>query len=331
MNAALADRYRGLPVLVAGASGFIGRWVARLLSACGAELFLMVRDEAAAGTVFTRYGVRGKIVQVDLSCRSAVEAAFREACPAVVFNLAGYGVDRTEQEKQGFTRINVEAVELLCTAMAEFRDPAWTGTQFVHAGSVAEYGPIAGDLAEGSPESPVTDYGKSKLAGTRALQRCCAATGLRGVTARLGTVYGPGEHAGRLLPTLLAAANTGDDVPLSPGFQKRDFTYVEDAAEGLLRLGAASAVAGDVVNVVTGRLSTVREFVEAAAGVLGIPRERLRFGALPIRYAEEMEHAPISNRKLRRLTGWVPEVSIPEGVRRTAVFLERGFLGQTHG
>lgn len=331
MNEALAERYRDVPVVVAGASGFIGRWVARLLSACGADLFLVVRDEVAAGPIFTRYGIRGKIVQVDLTHPPAVEAILRETRPAALFNLAGYGVDRTERKDEGFLRVNVELVELLSRATAEFHNAGWSGMHFVHAGSVAEYGPIGGDLEEGVPEKPVTPYGRSKLAGTRALQRYCVGTGFKGVTGRLGTVYGPGEHAGRLLPSLLAAAETGDPVPLSVGSQRRDFTFVEDAAEGFLRLGAANTVPGDVVNLVTGRLSTVREFVEEAARVLGIPQQRLWFGALPVRYNEEMEHSPISNHKLRRLTGWVPAVSIPEGIRRTVNFLRQDLSSETHG
>ncbi|MCS6954395.1 MAG: NAD-dependent epimerase/dehydratase family protein, partial [Bryobacteraceae bacterium] len=273
MNRSLAEQYRGVPVVVAGASGFIGRWVARLLSAFKAELFLMVRDEGTARTVFTRYRIRGRIMRVDLSCRAAVEAALRETRPAVVFNLAGYGVDRRERKEQEFARMNVEAVEHLSRATAELPSTAWQGMQLVHAGSVAEYGPIGGDLAEGSPEQPVTLYGKSKLAGTRLLSQFCAESGLKGVTGRLATVYGPGEHAGRLLPSLLAAAQSGDAVSLTAGFQKRDFTYVEDVAEGLLRLGATEAQPGDLVNVVTGRLTSVREFAQVAAEVLGIGPE----------------------------------------------------------
>jgi nucleoside-diphosphate-sugar epimerase len=315
------DGYRRVRAVVTGASGFIGRWVARLLSASQADLFLLVRDPARSSVIFTSYGIRGKIISMDLTCRRELEAAFRQIRPAVVFHLAGYGVDRGEREEQGFVRINVEAVEHVALAVAASHDGTWPGAQFVHAGSIAEYGPIGGDLAEGSTENPTLPYGRSKLEGTRRLAALCARTGLRGITARLATVYGPGEHPGRLLPTLLAAANGSDPIPLSEGFQKRDFTYVEDVAEGLLRLGAANTQPGDVVNLVTGKLSTVRDFVKIAASVLRIPAARLAFGALPVRKEEEAEYDSISNRKLLRLTGWVPSTPIEVAVRRTASFL----------
>jgi nucleoside-diphosphate-sugar epimerase len=260
-----------------------------------------------------------------------VEAVWEQIRPAVVFHLAGYGVDRAEREDAGFRGVNVQAVEHAGRAAAKYHDPSWPWVQFVHAGSVAEYGPIGGSLVESSRENPATLYGKSKLAGTRALAGCCAETGLRGVTARLATVYGPGEHPGRLLPSLLEAAAGTEPICLSEGFQKRDFTYVEDVAEALIRLAVTRPTPGDVVNVVTGELTTVRSFAQTAARVLGISPTRLLFGALPVRYEEEMQHGPISNLKLKELTGWAPSIAIEEGIRRTVNFLAQCAAQESHG
>jgi nucleoside-diphosphate-sugar epimerase len=140
---------------------------------------------------------------------------------------------------------------------------------------------------------------------------------LRGISARLFTVYGPGEHAGRLLPALLAARAASGPIELSAGLQRRDFTYVDDVAEGLLRLGLLpEPLAEGALNLATGRLASVRDFALAAAGVLGIDERRLQFGALPTR-PEEMAHDPVSVRRLGDLVGWTPGTSIEEGVQRT--------------
>jgi UDP-glucuronate decarboxylase len=133
----------------------------------------------------------------------------------------------------------------------------------------------------------------------------------------LFTVYGPGEHAGRLLPSLREAARSAGVVPLTAGAQRRDFTYVEDVADGLLRLGLVDhAFAPRALNLATGELHGVREFVEIAARELGIDRSRLQFGALPTR-TEEMAHDPVSIESLSALVGWRPSTSIAEGVERT--------------
>jgi nucleoside-diphosphate-sugar epimerase len=180
-----------------------------------------------------------------------------------------------------------------------------------------------GDLSEGSIPNPTTPYGQAKLSGTIQLARCCEENGLKGVTARLFTVFGPGEHDGRLLPALLEAADTQNPVSLTSGVQERDFTYVEDVAEGLLRLGLTTdAKPGEVVNLATGQLTSVRNFAKKAAGILGIPEDKLDFGTKSVR-TEEMKHSPVSIERLRQLTSWIPTTTVEEGIGRTQRFLER--------
>jgi len=185
---------------------------------------------------------------------------------------------------------------------------------------------ITGDLAEDSAPRPTTLYGCSKLAGTHFLAAASQERRVLALTARLFTVYGPGEHPGRLLPALLRCARTGADLPLTAGTQRRDFTYVADAAEGLLRLGLTGGPPGEVVNLATGRLTTVRDFAEQAAARLSVPPARLLFGRLPLR-SEEMAadggHSPVNIDRLRRLAGWTPGTLIDEGVHKTMVFMDR--------
>jgi nucleoside-diphosphate-sugar epimerase len=125
-----------------------------------------------------------------------------------------------------------------------------------------------------------------------------------------------------LLPSLLRAAETGTPVRLTHGTQARDFTYVGDEAEGLVRLGLHASTKETVVNLATGRLTRVRAFAEIAARVLGVDSELLLFGALPTR-AGEMEHGPVTIERLWRLCGWVPLTAVPEGIRRTADLVVR--------
>jgi nucleoside-diphosphate-sugar epimerase len=240
----------------------------------------------------------------------------QEIRPAATFNVSGYGVDPSERAFRTSYRINAELPVELCEAVASVRDPAWPGQDLVHVGSALEYGAVSGSLNEDTMPKPTTLYGRSKLAGTRRLARRGRALGVKWVTARLFTVYGPGEHAGRLLPSLLDAASKGGLLALTSGRHRRDFTYVGDVAEGLLQIASVEAP-GQIVNLATGRLTPVSEFAEVAAEVLGIDPRNLQFGAIPTR-VEEMEHLPVSVEPLRRLIGGVPGTSIEEGIRETA-------------
>jgi nucleoside-diphosphate-sugar epimerase len=319
IDSSIGESYRDQPVLVLGASGFIGRWVARRLCDHGAIVHLVVRDRAAASKLFAEFGIVGDVIEADLSRADAGESVVAAARPAIVFNLAGYGVDRSERDEPMLHAINTALVMALAEAVHNSPAGTWRGQRLVQAGSAAEYGQIRGRLDEERAPDVLTRYGASKLAATEYLRRNGASRGLRAVTARLFTVYGPGEHEGRLLPTLLEAAARGRPVDLTSGYQQRDFTYVEDAAEGLVRLGVSAAGPGEVVNLATGRLTSVREFAEKGASLLDIDKSLLNFGAAPVR-SDEMFHDAVVIDRLRALTHWVPTISVAEGIRRTRDF-----------
>lgn len=315
----ISTAYDGLPVLVLGGTGFIGRWVARALSQSNARVVLVVRNEALASQVMLAYGIRAEVRVADIENEwPLLESFIAEIQPAAVFNLAGYGVDRSERDSQTAYAINAELPLRLCEWLCEWSSE-WRGCSLIHAGSALEYGELDNDLNEQSVPRPTTLYGESKLAGTEHVSHHHRMSGLRAVTARLFTVYGCGEHEGRLLPSLINAAKSDGELALTAGLQRRDFCFVEDVAEGLLRLGAVPDVDEAVVNLATGQLHSVREFAETAASELRIEASRLRFGALPSR-AEEMSHRPVAVSRLRRLTHWMPPGDIREGIRRSLAY-----------
>ncbi len=315
------QQYYGKSIAVLGATGFIGRWVARRLSKAKAKLWLVVRDLSSAKDIFHQYEIEGKTIPLDLLDIKKVDEFFRLARPSATFNLTGYGIDRSETDQILSRRINSELLGILCSVIANYRSHGWLGMDLIHAGSILEYGPIGGNLSEGSIPRPDTMYGKTKLAGTLRLEQCCDLSEVKGIVARLFTVYGPGEHQGRLLPTLINAKITGKKIPLTHGYQKRDFTYVEDVAEGLLRLGLNQLGNFQVVNLATGKLLQVREFITIAAQVLGLAEEQLGFGDLQVQ-TEELIHDPISLDRLEGLVGWKPTSSLPEGLMKTLRFME---------
>ncbi|MGH7332920.1 MAG: NAD-dependent epimerase/dehydratase family protein, partial [Candidatus Rokuibacteriota bacterium] len=88
--------YRGARVALLGATGFIGRWVARALCARGACVALLVRDRTTAQPVLARYGIDGRLVALDLHDLERAGLAIRALAPSITFNLAGYGINPAE-------------------------------------------------------------------------------------------------------------------------------------------------------------------------------------------------------------------------------------------
>ncbi len=321
-NSYRPDIYAGRRVLVTGASGFIGRWVARALSTARAELWLVSRNTTGLADVFDAYDIQGHPVKADLSKPGTFLRLYREVQPDATFNLAGYGVDPEESDPVLAARLNSDLVREIAESVSSSNHSDWPGLRLIHAGTAAEYGPVVGRLTENSSTAPMSLYGRTKLEGTCALLELRERSGISGICARLFTVYGPGEHAGRLLPSLLARARLGGTLALTQGDQQRDFTYVADVADGLLRLGALTQPALGVVNLATGVLTSVRTFAECAAELLGLGREQLQFGVLTYGQ-EDVRQGPADMSLLGRLLGWVPPCSIREGIRQTIEFEAR--------
>ena len=317
--------YRGARALVLGGSGFIGRWVARALTRSGATVLVTVRDATSFSRIAKVWDIDAEVLSMNALEESSITQAIIDADADIVFNLIGYGVDRSETQPDLMWRVNRDLVRQAAAAM---RNPSarrgWPhGPRFVHVGSALEYGRIEGVAKEDGPVEPHTEYGRSKLAGTVALGALAVETGLRTLTARAFTVFGPGEPDGRLLPTIRRAATDGTAVRLSGGSQRRDFCYVEDVADGLLRLGIATAAPGDVVNLATGRMTSVREFAETAARVLDVPLDRLQFGAEAVR-EDEMRITGVDVERLHALTSWRPPSDLEDGLTRAVDFERRG-------
>ncbi len=281
-------------------------------------VFGIVRDVRRARALAARAQLAMQVHGVEAGVPGQLEDLLASLAPDVVLNAVGYGVDPDERDEGAARVLNAELPVRLGRWLAnasQGRD-APDRVRLLHLGSALEYGEVGGDLAEDGPCRPTTLYGKTKWKGVRALSSLAATEGLPVVTARLFTVFGPGEHAGRLFPSLLALARKTGDLDLTSGEQVRDFSYVEDVVERLLDLCEASTPPGYVVNLASGVNRTVREFVLAVAGSLGIDRDRLRFGVLPTR-REEMAHDPVRLVRLRALGVTPPPDDIAGAVGRS--------------
>jgi len=308
------EAYAGRRVLLTGASSFIGRALAGLFAGGSAELWVVSRAEtAAAATNIHR-------ITADLSLPGAFARVFGSVKPHITFHLAGSGPSATEPDPVVAERMNHHLASEIAEACAGKEAPQWPGMRLVRTGCAAEYGALQGVVREESPAHPAGVYGLSMLAGTWAVSRAIQSSPLltgRATTARLFSVYGPGEPPGRLLASLLAVASSGERLKLTRGEEFHDFTYVGEVAQGLLRLGACQSAAPPVIHLATGQLSTVREFAQTAARELGLRPEQLEFGALPAR-PDDLPRGAADTSRLTRLLGWRPRTSVAEGIRETA-------------
>jgi len=185
----------------------------------------------------------------------------------------------------------------------------------VLAGSGFKYGSQERAVRENDPVAPFSLCGMSKAAG------CHAATlwarKLPIVLLRLFNTYGRGEAPRRLLPHMVHSTLAGKPVKTTLGEQLRDFVFVHDVAEAILRSGLGFNQTGlTTLNLGSAAPVRLQDFISLVAHDL---RNRghtpeLRFGAVLYRVGEPMSYQADQHAFLAAL-GWAPSTPLVEGVR----------------
>lgn len=301
----------GTHALVLGADGFIGRRLCMYLLGKGWSV--------DRGVVFVEPPLsdaepphdRGRTLLMGPFANN-IENTLAESEPDVVFNLAAAGVG-----------VKVPYAELIdgnagvVARLMQHIDPAKT-TSVIHAGSWSQYhlGDPGRDITEDEPMDPPTVYGAAKVAAELVGRTAAGEVGVPFITLRLFNVYGPGENPSRLIPYVVDAVSAGSVADLTPGDQERDFVFVDDVAAAFEACGRLADPVSQSFNVATGIGTTVRDVVlEAAQAAGGGPRS-LGFGARPPRQDEPARVVGDAS-ALTEATGWMPQVSVAEGVGRT--------------
>jgi len=152
---------------------------------------------------------------------------------SALVHLAAYGVSPQTCTWQKAFQINVSD----SLALMERAIESGIG-RIVVSGSCVEYGQSAGryeNIPSDAPLEPVGPYAASKAAQSIAASALCREKGIALAILRLFTVFGEGQHPANFWPSLKKAALAGEDFPMTPGEQVRDFIPVDDVAQAFLK------------------------------------------------------------------------------------------------
>ncbi len=301
--------------LITGAAGFVGANLARRLLRDGYEVHLLLRHTKDNWRL-REICEECRIVVGDIRDPEAVRSAVRSVKPKCVFHLAAYGAYSQQTGFQEMVATNLLGCVSLLDACVE------AGVErFVQAGSSSEYGykdHAAGELEVLDPNS---HYAITKASATHYCTYTARTTGIRAVTARLYSVYGPYEEPSRLIPTLLVHGLKGKLPPLVSPATARDFVHVDDAVRALIQLATSEHIRpGAVYNVATGTQTSLAEIVEQARAILGVAAEP-QWGVMQ-RRSWDTDIWVGDNAALKQAIGWVPEVPLRDGLVRTLEWFE---------
>jgi UDP-glucose 4-epimerase len=299
--------------LVTGGAGFIGSHLVEELTKRGRPV--RVLDDFSTGQRSNLAALRPapEVVEADLADADAVRRAVRGA--GVVFHLGAVASVQLSVEDPA-------AVHRVCAtgSLHVFDAARREGVRrVVYGASASAYGiPADGVQREADPVQALSPYAAAKLAGEFYAEAFTTTFGLEAVRLRFFNVYGPRKrddspYSGVI--ALFAAALAAGRTPTvyGDGLQSRDFVYVTDVTQALVKAADAPGVAGKVYNVGTGRSVTVLELIAALNKLLGTNVTPKHGPARP----GEVRHSRADIGLARRDLGYEPAVAFEEGLGRT--------------
>jgi UDP-N-acetylglucosamine/UDP-N-acetyl-alpha-D-glucosaminouronate 4-epimerase len=316
--------------LVTGGAGFIGSHLAEELLRRGhgvriADNFCTGHREnidaavagAAEGTARLEHApdvITGDLADIAVARRAVDGIDF------VLHQAAIPSVPRSVDDPITSNRANIDAtLNVLVAARA-------AGVKrVVYAGSSSAYGDtLELPKHEGMPTNPLSPYALQKLVGEQYHQMFTRLYGLETVTIRYFNVFGPRQdpssaYSGVISRFLLALTEAEQPVIYGDGEQTRDFTYVANVVDGVLRAVEAPDASGEVINVATGGRISLNELL--------FTLQRLTGNTTKARYeaprAGDVRDSQADISKAARLLGYQPSVALEEGLRRTLTWFQR--------
>ena len=298
--------------LVTGGAGFIGSHLTEELVRRGERV--RVVDNLATGKRANLAHLSGvEFLEGDLADIAVAHRAVK-GVEVVLHQAAIPSVPRSVEDPITSNRANVDAsLNLLVAA----RDAGVR--RVVYAGSSSAYGdtPVLPKV-ESMPTAPLSPYALQKLVGEEYCRMFTRLYGLETVTTRYFNVFGPRQdpsspYSGVI--SLFVSALCAGRAPTihGDGEQTRDFTYVANVVDGVLRASSAPGVSGDVINVATGGRISLNQLFRTIRDLVGASVEPVY--AAPRQGDVRDSRADIE--KARRLLGYQPTVSFDEGLRKT--------------
>ena len=298
--------------LVTGGAGFIGSHLTEELVRRGHRV--RVADSLITGKRSNLDHIPGvEFLEGDLADLTFARKAV-EGCQFVLHQAAIPSVPRSVQDPISSNTANVDAT---LNVLVASRDAGVK--RLVFAASSSAYGDTPTlPKHEGMPTNPLSPYALQKVVGEQYLQMFTRLYGLETVSIRYFNVFGPRQDPSSPYSGVISVFATALLENRSPriygdGDQTRDFTYVANVVDGVLRACEAPKASGDVINVATGGRISLNTLFYAMRDVVG--------GTLEPTYAEsrkgDVRDSQADIRKAKELLGYEPIVSFEDGISRT--------------
>ena len=191
--------------------------------------------------------------------------------------------------------------------------------KFIQIGSSMEYGRVKSPQKENFNCYPESIYAISKFLSTKHLITLYKKKKFPAVILRLYQVYGPNQDKNRLIPIIIDSCKNNKSFPCSSGVQLRDFLFVDDLIDAILRC-LDKKVEGKIINIGSGKIIKVKKIINQIVNFYKAGKPL--FGSIKLRNEEMLRVYP-SLLSARKFLGWKSKVSFGKGILKTINFYNK--------
>lgn len=303
------------PILVTGASGFVGANLFKAISAVRDDVYAVVRHQKGWRISDIK---DERVIAVDLNDYAATKNLIQSVSPLTVFDCVAYGAYSFEEDANLIYQTNFQSIVNMVELLA--KQPL---AAFVHAGSSSEYGLNCTAPSEDSICKPNSSYAVSKVAIASYLNFMGKQKSIPCVNLRLYSVYGPLEDTSRLIPNVLRQALEGKFPALVDPRTSRDFIHIDDVCAAFIMAAAKMhpGLYGENFNIGTGIKTTIADLASLTKRIFNVESEP-QFNAMKGRTWDLAEWYANPQKAIVEL-GWQPSVSLEDGLRNTAKWVNK--------
>lgn len=311
----------GKTILVTGAGGFIGSHLAEALAESGAQVLAFLRYNSKNDIGFIKEipmekRENIKVFHGDVREPESIELAIKGA--QIVFNLAAHvGVPYSYIHPRQVLETNTLGALNILTAAKNQGVEKLIQLSTSEVYGAAEYLPVD----EKHPTRSLSPYSASKIGAESIALSFYHSFGMPVTVVRPFNIYGPRQSTRAVIPTIITQALTRNKIHLGSLDSTRDFSFVRDTVDCLLKIATAKDGAGEIFNVGSGVETSIKELVDTVVKILDrdiettVDEERLR----PEK--SQISRLCCDNSKVRKATGWAPKVTLEDGLRQSIEYI----------
>lgn len=303
-------------VLVTGADGFIGSHLTEMLVAKGYYVKALAQYNSFNNWGWlehVNYKNDIEIVSGDIRDPHYCKTISKDV--EIIFHLAALiAIPFSYMAPHSYVETNIKGTLNICQAAKENEISKLIHTSTSEVYGTAQYVPID----EKHPLQPQSPYSATKIAADAIVMSFYNSFDLPVSIARPFNTYGPRQSARAIIPTIITQIAAGKkEIKLGDVSPTRDFNYVEDCCRGLIMLAESEKTTGEIVNIgsnseisIADMLKLIKELMSSNVTFINDEqRERPK--------KSEVYRLWCDNKKIYKLVGYKPQVSIQEGLKKT--------------